>query len=122
MTPELPAPRPIWGRVSIGFAGLAVVSPIVVAVVMMVFMSNEAARPAETPNEANNRAWAWLGAIILGLAAAAAAAGVSAIGGAVTGLVAVLRGERPAWPGWFGLAICTIILVVLGGAYLNSQQ
>ncbi|MCE9564558.1 MAG: hypothetical protein K8U57_21180 [Planctomycetes bacterium] len=121
MTTEATAPRPICGRFTLAFAFLAVFSPLVIG---FLFVGAENARePAPTSGpEAQREAWGWLGRLVMGFVAAVVAAGLAALGGVVTGVLAISRGERPVWLAWFGLSICATILVLLIGAYMNGQQ
>jgi hypothetical protein len=120
MTAAIPAPRAICGRLAMVFAALAVVAPVVV---VLVFVGTEQQRP--DPPQSGPRAyeaWGWLGRVIVTFALAAISAGVLAVGGVISAIVAVGRGERPAWPAWFGLCVCAPIVVLLLVAVVNGQH
>lgn len=122
MNADVPVPaRPIWGRLSAFCAALAVVAPFVIAVI---FVGTEQARPEPPASgpQAQSEAWGWLGRLLVTFVAAVAAAGLASTAGVIAGVLAIARAERPLWPAWFGLCVCSpIALLLLIGVIQTCQ-
>jgi hypothetical protein len=119
---DLPIPaRPIWGRLSAFCAALAVVSPVAIA---LLFVGTEQARPEPQTSgpQAQAEAWGWLGRLLVTFVAAVAAAGLASAAGVIAGVLAIARAERPLWPAWFGLCICSPIALLLLIGVIQTYQ
>jgi hypothetical protein len=103
--------RSVFGRVSLAFSALAVTLPVVIVVGYF-----REGGPVD-----RQEGWGVLGMILGAFLLAALATGAAAVGGVVTGLVALVRGERSQLLAWFGLAVCGAILALFGLAIINSQ-
>jgi hypothetical protein len=122
MSSETPRPaRAICGRVSAVCAFVAVLAPFVIGIVYLWTEQARPAPPAEGP-QAQWEGWAWLGRMLVAFVFAVAACGLTAMAGTVSGIIAVAREERPLWPAWFGLCVCSPIALLVIVGLLRAYQ
>jgi hypothetical protein len=99
--PLTPAPaaekKPSFGTASVVCAGLTVLVPVLI----MVFAGTRADRDTSDPSHV----WGPLAILVAGGILAVLAAGVTSAVGAVTGGIALARGERNRWLAVIGLIV-----------------
>ena len=99
-----PRPRPVFGAMSLVCALLMFPLPIALGA----FFLNQAEK-----GEPDRNGWASLGAVFFTLVFGVIAAGLSAIGGVISGVIALFRGERSTWLAIVGLVLIGGVLALL---------
>jgi hypothetical protein len=107
-----PGKKATFGTTSLVFAALTVILPAV----MMLIFGQKADRESNAPGNGGYGPLVAIGLLLAGAALGAIAAGLSSLVGTVTGVVALLRGERHTWRPVVGLIVNVPVLLFVAFA------